>query len=971
MNLEKNFFNCKMYCSLIYSYKIVNNSFRYVAILTLGSVLKTDINFLFFSNMFLKLFKLLKNICFYNKFKLEKNLGLVRFTCDFLFVIILKISSKILKINFSRLRNTIGIVKLVNSCILFSQEKLLFLDLLYKLIECGKKDINIEEMIEFSFFDQNTTDFFIENNQSFKIINIYGVNNLDILSKPSIKDLSVMRKADFELLFHIFRKGKNFRDSVNISKQLRNKEKLFLIFEESKKANKLEETLFNAESFELIEFVGFKNLFFNRNNTIGRTSYSFVNYVKKSLSPNLLCLKFSLLELANLNLIARFSQKRHTELSDSFHNIDLDIKKRILNAKSFPDKFYNTDIESSNLSYFFDSIEKFFLRLNSNDLWEISCLFFNKFSRCFVNLTNFYNLIKRKKLVLDVKYIFSFSVLVLFKTLMDLICITYNSGIFTAKYTNRDICFYEINNIKDSELLLSISFFYFSKFSKKFLYLVIEFLNFYVLNMFLFEENILIWKNLEYMIISFVAVTYKTIDHLSHVEYISWRRSFHQVFNCVFIKEKLLKYQLNIENISITNDLQLYIKTKIFEIFLLSASYIKLISNIKDRFWYLKKIWCFVKLLEMEFFFSYLKKDLTVFLPLSLGILVINCRNKIPTFFRNLQSISEKKLQRVCALSILLFTLIGSAKIEIIKLIITEYKKYEKMKASKMQRILFLERKKIESGNQINKNRLDTLNEYEIEQTFMASKKYLEIGIIGMSVLVLGDLTATQMIMRIYGYFLTSHNLEIRRITTLSIGLLFTSNPCTQSCDFLIRLTNDKDWKTIKNSVFSLGIIGAGTMNTRIQSTLKCLADYYSNKIENFHSKCVNQKYYFNRSVLTIRSLIFSIRIAQGLINSLVKGIFLSVYLNREILDYSKVAFLVGIIHGVSSSKFIGFNSVTVTIFLLDLLIKPNLFVTVNENFKIRTLRIKKKIELTKEKNVITPILLSNNDSFLVLDINK
>jgi 26S proteasome regulatory subunit N1 len=304
---------------------------------------------------------------------------------------------------------------------------------------------------------------------------------------------------------------------------------------------------------------------------------------------------------------------------------------------------------------------------------------------------------------------------------------------------------------------------------------------------------------------------------------------------------------------------------------------------------------------------------------------------------------------------------LGKTNINVVNLVIKEYKKFEKQKITKRERILILEKVKKEFFTQ-KKNELETFNELEIEKTFVASKKYLDIGILGLSILAIGDFIASQMTMRIYNYFLVSHNLESRRTTTLAIGLLYISNPQPYACDSIIKLTNDSDLIIIKNAIFSLGLIGAGTTNTRVQTALKCLADYYSNKIE----KIVNKPKLFNLNINVliskIQSLLFIIRVGQGLVNSLTKKVLLSVFNDGNFLNFSKIVSLVYVIYGVSSSKFIGFNSIPAIILLLSLLTKPNFILSIDDKFKLKSFRLRKNKHILNEKFKITPILTESND---------
>jgi 26S proteasome regulatory subunit N1 len=63
--------------------------------------------------------------------------------------------------------------------------------------------------------------------------------------------------------------------------------------------------------------------------------------------------------------------------------------------------------------------------------------------------------------------------------------------------------------------------------------------------------------------------------------------------------------------------------------------------------------------------------------------------------------------------------------------------------------------------------------------------------------------------------------------------------------DLLTKLSYDSDESVAMSAIFSLGLIGAGTNNSRLAGNLRYLAAYYSNKPD----------------------VLFVVRISQGLIH--------------------------------------------------------------------------------------------------------
>jgi 26S proteasome regulatory subunit N1 len=71
------------------------------------------------------------------------------------------------------------------------------------------------------------------------------------------------------------------------------------------------------------------------------------------------------------------------------------------------------------------------------------------------------------------------------------------------------------------------------------------------------------------------------------------------------------------------------------------------------------------------------------------------------------------------------------------------------------------------------------------------------------------------------------------------------SNPEVQTIDLLTKLSYDTDVNVSMSSIIALGLIGAGTNNSRLAGNLRYLASYYANNADQ----------------------LFVVRIAQGLIH--------------------------------------------------------------------------------------------------------
>lgn len=86
---------------------------------------------------------------------------------------------------------------------------------------------------------------------------------------------------------------------------------------------------------------------------------------------------------------------------------------------------------------------------------------------------------------------------------------------------------------------------------------------------------------------------------------------------------------------------------------------------------------------------------------------------------------------------------------------------------------------------------------------------------------------------------------EIRTAVPLALGLISASNPQLSILDTLSKYSHDSDLDVALNSIFAMGLVGAGTNNARLAQMLRQLAVYYSKEADCF----------------------FMVRIAQGLVH--------------------------------------------------------------------------------------------------------
>lgn len=119
------------------------------------------------------------------------------------------------------------------------------------------------------------------------------------------------------------------------------------------------------------------------------------------------------------------------------------------------------------------------------------------------------------------------------------------------------------------------------------------------------------------------------------------------------------------------------------------------------------------------------------------------------------------------------------------------------------------------------------------------------VAVLGIAMVAMGEELGAEMSIRAFGHLLQYGDAVIRRVVPLAIGLLSLSNPRIGLMDMLSKFTHDSDMSVAQSAIIGLGMIGAGTNNSRIAGMLRQLSVYYSKE----------------------PSSLFLVRIAQGILH--------------------------------------------------------------------------------------------------------
>jgi len=228
-----------------------------------------------------------------------------------------------------------------------------------------------------------------------------------------------------------------------------------------------------------------------------------------------------------------------------------------------------------------------------------------------------------------------------------------------------------------------------------------------------------------------------------------------------------------------------------------------------------------------------------------------------------------------------------------------------------------------------------------------------EVAVIGLALISMTEELTQEMAFRSLDHILQYGEVNVRRIIPLALGLLSISNPRLPVLDTLSKLSHDQDQIVSQNGIFAMGLIGAGTNNSRIASTLRSLASYYSKEPNH----------------------LFLVRLAQGLLH-LGKGLLT---LNPQLSDgftinRAAMAGLLVSLHSAMDMQHTILGKRHYLLFSLVTAMRPRWLFTVNEELEQIKIPVRvgtrvdtvgqagKPKSITGFQSHTTPVLISANE---------
>lgn len=222
-------------------------------------------------------------------------------------------------------------------------------------------------------------------------------------------------------------------------------------------------------------------------------------------------------------------------------------------------------------------------------------------------------------------------------------------------------------------------------------------------------------------------------------------------------------------------------------------------------------------------------------------------------------------------------------------------------------------------------------------------------AVIGIGLITIGESVGAEMALRSFDHLLHYCELPVKRAVPLALAVLHISNPEFGVIDQLSRLSHDPDVETGQNAILAMGIVSAGTNNSRVAGLLRQLSEFYSKEAGH----------------------IFCVRLAQGLLH-LGKGLIsLNPYhSDNMLLCGPALGGILTLIHSCIDLKSTILEKSHYLLYYLTCSMNPRMLITVNEDLSWHpvTVRVGQAVEtvgqagmpksITGFQTHTTPVLL-------------
>merc|ERR1719330_2118211 len=226
-------------------------------------------------------------------------------------------------------------------------------------------------------------------------------------------------------------------------------------------------------------------------------------------------------------------------------------------------------------------------------------------------------------------------------------------------------------------------------------------------------------------------------------------------------------------------------------------------------------------------------------------------------------------------------------------------------------------------------------------------------AVIGIGLITMGESVGSEMALRTFDHLLHYCELPIKRAVPLSLAILHVSNPEFAVIDQLSRLSHDPDAEISQNAILAMGLVSAGTNNSRVAGLLRQLSEFYSKEAGH----------------------VFCVRISQGLLHA-GKGLITlnPLHSDRMLTCGPALGGILVLLHSCLDLKSTLLDKTHYLLYYLTCAMNPRMLITVNEDLSWRpvTVRVGQAVETVgqagKPKSITgfqthtTPVLLGTKE---------
>jgi 26S proteasome regulatory subunit N1 len=186
-------------------------------------------------------------------------------------------------------------------------------------------------------------------------------------------------------------------------------------------------------------------------------------------------------------------------------------------------------------------------------------------------------------------------------------------------------------------------------------------------------------------------------------------------------------------------------------------------------------------------------------------------------------------------------------------------------------------------------------------------------AVLGVALIAFGEDIGQEMCLRTMNHLLQYGEPIIRRTVPLAIGLLRISNPEVATLDLLNKLAYDSDKQVSMSAILALGLVGAGTNNSRLSGNLRYLATYFGSSPDQ----------------------LFVVRISQGLIY-MGKGMMSLSPMHSDKFLFSNVSLagIITVLYAATDMETFICGNYHYFLYYLVLSMYPRMLVTLNEKLE-------------------------------------